>query len=150
MAASAYHELSQTHCLALGCIFFACCNIIRASWKSKKETTDLQKKVHIRICLRNITFLAICPPSYVFFCCFFRLLALFHLPWFYVEKNCAPEIGGGTGEIFFQGETITNYVLQLYRNRDSGTGGFSVNFPKILIPPLQKCNFSKCVIWGTG
>ena len=61
-------------------------------------------------------------------------------------KNCAPEIGGGTGEIFFQGETITNYVLQLYKNRDSGTGGFSVNFPKILIPPLQKCNFSKCVI----
>ena len=35
---------------------------------------ELQKKVHRRICVRNITFLIAHPPFYVIFCCFLRLL----------------------------------------------------------------------------
>ena len=41
-----------------------------------KETTktELQKKVHKRICVRHFTFLIACPPFYVIFCCLLRLL----------------------------------------------------------------------------
>ena len=35
---------------------------------------ELQKKVHKRICVRDITFLTARPPFYVIFCCFLRLL----------------------------------------------------------------------------
>ena len=36
---------------------------------------ELQKKVHKRICVRDITFLIACPPIYVTFCCFLDLLS---------------------------------------------------------------------------
>ena len=35
--------------------------------------SELQKKVHKRICVRDITFLVAHPPSYVLFCRFFPL-----------------------------------------------------------------------------
>ena len=55
---------------ACGCIFLvARCNIIRASWETKKKRFELQKKVLRRIFERVITLSAACPP-YVFFCCF--------------------------------------------------------------------------------
>ena len=36
--------------------------------------TELQKKVHTRICMRDITFLTARLSFYVIFCCFLRLL----------------------------------------------------------------------------
>ena len=51
------------------CFFVSRCNIIRASWESKKK--KLQKKVHITICVKFITILAARSPSYVIICHFF-------------------------------------------------------------------------------
>ena len=53
----------------------------------QEEKSELQKKVRRRICVREISFLAPRPPSYVIFYCFFRLLPPFHLLQFYTEKN---------------------------------------------------------------
>ena len=39
---------------------------MRASWKRKKERLELQKKVHRRICVSDITFLATLSPFSVF------------------------------------------------------------------------------------
>ena len=66
------------------CLLVACCNIIRASYEGK---TELHKKVHTRICMRDITFLAARPPTYVIFCRFFLLFLLFRLLEFYIEKK---------------------------------------------------------------
>ena len=44
---------------------------------------ELRKKVHRRICVRDITFLTARPPFYVIFCCF--LCLLLHLP---KERAC--------------------------------------------------------------
>ena len=53
-------------------LFVARCNIIRASWETKKERLTYRKKVHRRrICVRNITFLAAYPSFYVIFAAFF-------------------------------------------------------------------------------
>ena len=58
--------------------------------RNQERKIELQKKVHSRICIRDITFLAAHPPSYVISCRFLRLLH------FYVEKIFfAPENGGG-------------------------------------------------------
>ena len=46
----------------------------------QEEKIELQKKVHGKICVRDITFLAVRSPVDVIFCRFFRLLQ------FYVEK----------------------------------------------------------------
>ena len=45
-------------------------DIINASWETKKERLS-QKKVHRRICVRDITFLIARPPFYII--CFFLL-----------------------------------------------------------------------------
>ena len=49
----------------------------------QKSLIELQKKVHRTTCVRDITFLAGCPPFYAIFCCFFCLLR------FYKGTNCA-------------------------------------------------------------
>ena len=54
---------------------------------------ELQKKVHRRICVRDVTYLATCPPSYVIFCRFFRVLR------FKVEKNTFALKNGGAPPI---------------------------------------------------
>ena len=44
--------------------------------RNQEGKIELQKKVHRRICMRDIAFLAARPPSYVpFFVAFFCLLA---------------------------------------------------------------------------
>ena len=45
-------------------LLVARCNIIRASWETKKE--KVQKKVHGGICVSDITFLTAFPSFYVF------------------------------------------------------------------------------------
>ena len=47
----------------------------------REEKIELQKKVHRRVCVRNITFLAARSASQVIFCGFFRLIR------FYAEKK---------------------------------------------------------------
>ena len=47
--------------------------------RNEKGKIKLQKKVHRRIYVRDISFLAALPPSYVVFCPFFRLLSPFLL-----------------------------------------------------------------------
>ena len=39
--------------------------------KNQEKKIGLHKRVHRRICVRDITFLAAHPPSYVMFCRFF-------------------------------------------------------------------------------
>ena len=53
----------------------------------QEEKSELQKKVHRRICVGEINFLAPRPPSYVIFYRFFRLLPPFHLLRSYAEKK---------------------------------------------------------------
>ena len=71
----------------LGCAFFvACCNISRTSWETKKNLKiELQKKVHRRICVRDITFLIAQPLFYMsLFVAFFMysfLLPKRHTCW---------------------------------------------------------------------
>ena len=50
--------------------------------RTQEEQRELQKKVHRRICVRDISFLTARPPIYVIF----RLLPPFCLLQFYVEK----------------------------------------------------------------
>ena len=47
--------------------------------RNEKGKIKLQKKVHRRIYVRDITFSAALSPSYVVFCPFFRLLSPFRL-----------------------------------------------------------------------
>ena len=61
-------------------------SIIRAKW-NHEEKLELQKKVDRIICVREITFLAAHPSSYVIFCCFVGLIPPFCLFRFYVEKK---------------------------------------------------------------
>ena len=56
---------------------------LRETMRNQEVKIELQKKVHRRICVRDITFLAACPSSSVIFCRFFRLLR------FYEEKHFA-------------------------------------------------------------
>ena len=57
---------------------------------NQEEKIEFLKRVHRRICVRDITFLAAGPLSYVIFVAFFVYCV------FYVEKSCfAPENGGG-------------------------------------------------------
>ena len=58
---------------------------------------ELQKRVHKRICVRDITFLAACPNYYVICWNVFCLLLLFGPLQFYVEKENAQENGEGCG-----------------------------------------------------
>ena len=57
--------------------------------RNQEEKIELQKKVHRRICLRDITLLAARPPSYVIFLSFFRLLR------FYEKKKMFQKMMGG-------------------------------------------------------
>ena len=67
-----YSYFRYTGRLFLGCAFFvARCNIRN----QEGIKIELQKKVHRRICVRDI-FLAARHPFYVTFCCFLRLLPL--------------------------------------------------------------------------
>ena len=67
----------------LDVFFFLLAVILSELYQSSKKKTDLQKKLHRRICVRDITFLAARPLSYVIF----RLLPNFRLLRFYVEKK---------------------------------------------------------------
>ena len=59
----------------LGCAFFiAHLSIIRTSWETKKESLNYRKSIYMEEFMRDITFLMVCPPFYVIFCCFFCLL----------------------------------------------------------------------------
>ena len=63
-----YYVVISDALIALGCIFLvARCDIMGTSWKTKKK---LQKKVHRRICVRDITAY---PPSYIIFPSLFLL-----------------------------------------------------------------------------
>ena len=54
--------------------------------ENPRKKIELQKKVHRKIFVRDITFLAARPP-YAIFCRFFRLLPLFRLLRFSAEKK---------------------------------------------------------------
>ena len=58
--------------------------------RSQERNTELQKKVHRRTCVREITFLAARPHSYIIFRQFFHLLTPFRLFQFYIEKIIRP------------------------------------------------------------
>ena len=67
-----YSYFRCTYRLFLGCLFFVTwCNIMRASWETKKERLSNRKKVHRTNCVKGITFLTAWPPFYIIFCCFF-------------------------------------------------------------------------------
>ena len=53
----------------------------------QEEKIGLQKKVHRRFCVSDITFLTASSSSYVNFYCIFRLLPPFRLLQFYIENN---------------------------------------------------------------
>ena len=58
----------------------------------KKRTIELQKKVHRKIWVRDITFLTARPPSYVTFCRFFSSLLSLSSALNFLGKNIfAPE-----------------------------------------------------------
>ena len=60
--------------LFLGCaLFVASCNIIKASWGTKKERLSYRIKIERITFVRGITFLTASPPFYVIFSCFHRL-----------------------------------------------------------------------------
>ena len=61
----------------------------------QEEKIELNKKVHRRICVRDVTFLAARPHFYVIFCRFLRLPPPFRLHRFYEEKKFPPENNGG-------------------------------------------------------
>ena len=64
----------------------------------QEKKIELQKKVHRRICVRDITFLATRPSSYVIICSIFRLFVSILLLQLHVEKkDFAPENKGGGG-----------------------------------------------------
>ena len=70
-----YNYFRYTGRLFLGCaVFVACCNIISFMRNQEGIKIELQKKVHRRICVRDITFLTARSPFYVIFCCFLHLL----------------------------------------------------------------------------
>ena len=79
-----------------------------------EEKNELQKKVHRRICMRDINFLAARPPSYAISCCFFRLLQ------FYVEKLILLQkmAGGETGATYLPVSTAliikTEHLKNIY------------------------------------
>ena len=80
---------------------FSCCSMqyYQSFMRNQKEKIELQKKVHRRICVRNITFLAARPSLYVIFFRFFSLLPAFRLFQFFCRKNVfTPEdVVGGAG-----------------------------------------------------
>ena len=57
--------------------------------RNQEGKIELKKKVHRRICVGDVTFLGICPPSSVNFVIFLSLLR------FYVEKNFLFQKMGG-------------------------------------------------------
>ena len=67
---------------------FSCCSMqyYQSFMRNQKEKIELQKKVHRRICVRNITFLAARPSLYIIFFRFFSLLPALRLFQFFVEK----------------------------------------------------------------
>ena len=79
-------------------VFFLLLSVILSEFmRIQEEKTELQKKVHRRICMKAITLLAAHPPSNVIFYRFFRLLPPFPLLQSYIEKNFPPEKGWGRG-----------------------------------------------------
>ena len=82
----------------LGALFALLVVILSEPYENQEGKIELQKKVDRRICLRDNTFLAARPPSYVIFSRFFLLLTAFGLFRFYVQKVfLAPENGGVAG-----------------------------------------------------
>ena len=64
----------------------------------QEKKIELQKKVYRRICVRDITFLATRPSSYVIICRTFRLFISIRLLQLHVEKkDFAPENKEGRG-----------------------------------------------------
>ena len=55
----------------IGSLLNVFCNFIRTSRETKKERLSYSKKVHRRICMRDITYLTARPPFYVIFPAFF-------------------------------------------------------------------------------
>ena len=53
----------------------------------QEKKIELQKKVHRRICVSDITFLATRPSSYVIICRIFRLFVSIRLLQLHVEKK---------------------------------------------------------------
>ena len=51
-------------------VFFLLLSVISKPHENPRRKIELQKKVHIRICVRTYFFLTAHPP-YVIFCCFF-------------------------------------------------------------------------------
>ena len=68
---------------------FSCCSpqYYQSFMWNQEGMIELQKKVHRRICMRNIFFLATRPSTYVIFSRFVRLLSPFFLFQFYVETS---------------------------------------------------------------
>ena len=79
----------------LGALFALLVVILSEPYENQEGKIELQKKVDRRICLRENTFLAARPPSYVIFCCFFLLLPAFGLFRFYVQKIFLAQENGG-------------------------------------------------------
>ena len=59
--------------------------------RNQEGKIELQKKVHARICVRDITFLAARPPFMVISSCFFHQLPPFCLVQFYEKKQITPK-----------------------------------------------------------
>ena len=91
-----YSYLRYTDRLLIG---FSCCSLSyhQSFMRNQEGKIGLKKKVHIEICVRDITFLAACPPSYVICCYFFCLLPPFCLFRFYAEKVFFAPANGGVG-----------------------------------------------------
>ena len=74
--------------------------------RNQEGRTELQKKVHRRICVRNITFFGYMSSFLCHFCRFFRLLPPFRLVRFYIKKIFALENGGGEGRLVLPAPSV--------------------------------------------
>ena len=85
-----YSHLRYTDRL-LNFFFLLLAVILSELHKNSRRKDWVTEKVYRRICVRNITFLAACSPSYIIFCRFFLLIR------FYVEKKNSRENGKVAG-----------------------------------------------------
>ena len=69
-----YSYFRYTGRFFLNVLSFLLAVILSELHEKQEGNIELQKKVHRRICMRDITFLTARPPSYVIFCCFLSIL----------------------------------------------------------------------------
>ena len=83
-----YIYFRYTGRLFLGCTLFVTqCNIIRASYETKNKRLSF-RKIHRKICVRDMNFLAARHPFYVILCCFLCLLPSFSQLTYLLNEPC--------------------------------------------------------------